>query len=184
MAGEAALKLTKQQIWASIRRDIFSKQMVGCLILVLSGPLWFPPVTYLTLRTFLFDANGILATLIIVVLGAVGLWAWMSLLAAVTRRGKILRSLRQAVLAGDEDAKKQYEETRLDRPSAIRFALAYGSLLVIMPAIIAIIIGRGTTAGEYLVRDHGKLRQSTRQESVQMTLSNWERRGIYSILNR
>lgn len=184
MAGEAVLKLTKEQQRAVFRRELLSKPMFVAFGIILTQPLWIPVLLYLFLRSFLFDPHGILAGLYIIAVSVFVIWAWGSFFVWVFRRSKALKPLRKATLKGDEEARQRYLELRQQPTAAPYHALGLSAFHLLIPVWAAIIIWSSTSAGEFGIRDHGKLRPTTREESLRMSIRALEREGIFSILNK
>lgn len=184
MAGEAVLKLTKEQQRAMLRRELLSKPMLVAFGLILTQPLWLPVLLYLFLRSFLFDPRGILVGSYIVAVSAFVVWAWGSFFVWVFRRSKTLKPLREATLKGDEEARGRYFELRQQPTAAPRHALGLSAFHLLIPAWVALVIWSSTSSGEFGIRDQGKMRLSTRRESLQMQIRALEHEGIFSVLNK
>ena len=183
MDNELALKMTKQEAWSHIRRDLLSWPMLISFGLILTGPLWYSVLIIFFMWTFLFDPYSVFVFSLLILDVVFTVYCWIKFFKTVIQRGIGMKELRRAALAGDVQAKDQYLERRkqirsMTNPAHI-MSKSYVAIHLLIPIGVSLIVYGGTTEGTYAIRDHGKLRAATRKEGVQIVLNRLHKKGLF-----
>ncbi len=178
------LKVDKRDAWRAMRRELTHPLIVTTILVALTVPFWIFPSLYFFLWTFTFASNGLVPWLVLVILSLVGAWAMTSTLILAGKFGRDLRPYRLAAIGGDREASLAYIELRKHRPSFRRFSLVFLCIHPIVPCLVSIVIMSGENGGHMAIRDHGKMRKSTRDEDLRMDLRALQARGIFKPLSK
>ena len=136
-------------------------------------------MSYFYVWTYTFADSGLVAWFAIVALLALAIWSMITVLIRATAFGKTIRPFRLAAQNGDQDAVDLYRAKRLLGPSPRKVLLIFPCIALSVPALIAIVLMSGDDGGLYLIKDHGKLRHSTRQEDLHMKLKALQKHGVF-----
>jgi hypothetical protein len=177
--ASVTLKRSNQEIWQIVRRDLLSPTFFVCAMVTLAGPRLVTLLSYFFLWTIKFVPSGAVAWIAIVVFGAITLRSFAKFLNSVSRNSKALQPYRKAARAGDQEAIKAILALREDQPLPKQMFLGIICMNLLLPAMIPLVIMRGDEGGNHAVRDHGKLRRSTRQEDLQAYLDAYQKGGIF-----
>ena len=180
MTGNSAQKVGWREMLPVIRREFTRPEMILFLSVTLSKPLWITPMSYFYVWTYTFADSGIVAWFAIIALSVLAIWCMITVLIKATAFGKILRPFRLAAQNGDQEAVDLYRAKRLLGPSRRKVLLIFPCLALSAPALIAIVLMSGDDGGLYLIKDHGKLRHSTRQEDLHMKLLALQKHGVFT----
>lgn len=85
---------------------------------------------------------------------------------------------------GDLEAAHKLLEFRPFRPSPHLFTFGMTMVSFSIPIIVALVLSSGGQGGLGVIKDHGKLRNTTRQEDLEFILKSIEKRGIFTPLDR
>ena len=179
MVNAPTLKIGKQELWQIVRRELVRPSVIIPILFTFTLQLWVVPVSYFMVWTYTFAPSGWIPRTLLAGLTALSLWGFGSFLSSVSRISRLTRPYRKAARAGDQDAIAKMIELRSCRPKINRIVLAHASVALLIPILVAIIFVSGDDGGLYLIKDHGKLRHSTRQEDLQMKLKALQKHGVF-----
>ena len=174
------LKRDKKDFWREIRQDLMSPVAILCMAIILLQILWIPPTIYFFLWTYRMVPSGLVPAAVAFVLLGVGLWAIGNVFFSVFRWSKKLQPFRKAARAGDQQAIREMIALRKFKPSSRQVFLFHICITFSIAPFVALIIMSGDQGGLSSVRDHGKVRASTRSEDLEQRLTAIQRRGIFS----
>jgi hypothetical protein len=178
------LKSDKKEAWRAIRRELTHPLILATIVVALTVPFWVSPFLYFFLWTFTFASTGLVPWFVVTTLSLIAAWAMISNLILAGKFSKEIRPYRLVAIGGDHEARMAYIELRKLRPSFRRFWVAFLCIHLIVPCLVSIVIMNGENGGHMAIRDHGKLRKSTRDEDIRMDLRALQARGIFKPLSK
>jgi hypothetical protein len=147
--------------------------------LLLTLPLWQNSAILLVFKTFAFDPSGIIARAALILIAFVCIWSLIKFAHQMSDYSKLLRPLVAAKKRSEPDTIPKILDLKSVKPKPILMMGPFALIALAMPICMALLMDSGMNGGLHLIKENGKLRYSTRQEDIKMTISEMEKRGVF-----